>query len=63
MRMEKLIKSNFKFQLKSKWLKGKAFLLLKGNNSKNTLVSIEKIIKKEFKGAKENTIDKKKKNL
>ena len=43
--MEKLIKINFKLQIKSKWQKGKAFILLKGNTSKNTLVCIEKIIK------------------
>ena len=43
--MEKLKKSNFKFQMKSKWQKGKAFILLKINNSKSALVCIEKIIK------------------
>ena len=39
-RREKLIQRNFKFQIKSKWQKKKAFILLKGNNSKNTLVCV-----------------------
>ena len=35
--MEKLRKSNFKFQMKIKWQKGKVFIMLEGNNSKNKL--------------------------
>ena len=44
--MEKLIRSNFKFQMKSKRQEDKAFRLLKSNNSKTIpgLYCIEKSI-------------------